>query len=51
MNKFRMFLGRISTKTCLKMNYFDSKSSKIAKRWGFHQISMEAGSYTFSSLG
>jgi len=34
MNKPGRFLGRISAETCLKMDYFDSKSSKIAKRWG-----------------
>jgi len=28
------FLGRISAETCLKMDYFGSKSPKIAKRWG-----------------
>jgi len=28
------FLGRISAETSLKMAYFDSKSSKIAKHWG-----------------
>jgi len=31
MNKFERFLGRISTKTCLKMDYFTSKSQKIVK--------------------
>jgi len=34
MNKFRRFLGKISAETCLKMDYFDNKSPKIAKRWG-----------------
>jgi len=34
MNKFGKILGRISAKTCLKMDYFGSKSPKIAKRWG-----------------
>jgi len=33
MNKFEGVLGRVSPKTCLKMDYF-SKSLKIAKRWG-----------------
>jgi len=33
MNKFRRFLGRISSKLCLKMDYFGSKSLKIAKHW------------------
>jgi len=28
------FLGRISSETCLKMDYFGSKPAKIAKRWG-----------------
>jgi len=32
LNKFGRFLGRISAETCLKMDYFDSKSPKIAKR-------------------
>jgi len=32
MNKFGRFLDRISAKTCPKMYYFGSKSSKIAKR-------------------
>jgi len=41
MNKFRRFLGRISAKTCLKMNYFGSKSQKFAKRWSlFPQASL-----------
>jgi len=31
MNKFRTFLGKISAETYLKMDYFGSKSSKIAK--------------------
>jgi len=35
MNKFGRFLGRISAKACLKIDYFDSKFFKIAKRWGF----------------
>jgi len=26
-------LGRILVETCLKMNYFGSKSPKIVKRW------------------
>jgi len=34
---WKFFLGRISTETCLKMiylmDYFGSKSLKIAKRW------------------
>jgi len=34
MNKFGRFLGRISAKTFLKMDYFGSKFPKIAKRWG-----------------
>jgi len=34
MNKFRKFLGRISAEICLTTDYFDSKSPKIAKRWG-----------------
>jgi len=34
MKKFVRFLGRISTKTCLKMEYFGSKFLKLAKRWG-----------------
>jgi len=34
MNKFRRFLGRISSKICLKMDYFGSKFTKIAKRRG-----------------
>jgi len=33
MNKFGRFLGRISAETCLKTDYFRSKSPKIAKRW------------------
>jgi len=33
MNKFQRFIGRISTETSLKIDYFDSKSPKIAKRW------------------
>jgi len=33
MNEFGRFLGRISAKTCLKMDYFGSKSPKIAKRF------------------
>jgi len=33
MNKFGRFLGRISAETCLNMDYFSSKSPKIAKRW------------------
>jgi len=33
MNKFRRFSGRISAERCLKMDYFGSKSPKIAKRW------------------
>jgi len=33
MNKFRRFLGKISAETCLKMDYFGSKSRKISKRW------------------
>jgi len=33
-NKFGRFLGRISAETRLKMDYFGSKSPKIAKRWG-----------------
>jgi len=33
MNKLKV-LGRISSETCLKMDYFGSKSPKIAKRWG-----------------
>jgi len=37
MNKFRRFLGRISPEACLKMDYFVSKSPKIAKRWLFPQ--------------
>jgi len=32
-NEFGRFLGTISAKTCLKMDYFDSKSPKIAKCW------------------
>jgi len=28
MNKFQSFLGRISAETCLKMNYFGSKTQK-----------------------
>jgi len=35
MNKFGSFLGRISAETCLKMDYFGSELSKIAKHWGF----------------
>jgi len=27
-------LGRISVEICLKIDYFGSKSPKIAKRWG-----------------
>jgi len=27
------FLGRISSETCLKMDYFDSKSPILTKRW------------------
>jgi len=34
MNTFGRILGRISAETCLKMDYFGSKFSKIAKRWG-----------------
>jgi len=34
MNKFRRFLGTILVEICLKMNYFGSKSPKIAKHWG-----------------
>jgi len=34
MSKFGWFLGRISAKTCLKMDYFGSKSPQIAKSWG-----------------
>jgi len=34
MNKFGRFLGRISAESCLKIDYFGSKSKKIAKRWG-----------------
>jgi len=30
MNEFERFLGRILAKTCLKMDYFGSKSPKIA---------------------
>jgi len=30
MNRFGRFLGRISAETCLKMDYFGSKSPKIA---------------------
>jgi len=26
-------LGKISSETCLKVDYFSSKSPKIAKRW------------------
>jgi len=37
--QFGMFLGRISAETCLKMDYFGSKSPKIAKRWGLHPTS------------
>jgi len=33
MNKFRRFIGRILSEICLKMDYFGSKSPKIAKRW------------------
>jgi len=33
-NKFQRFLGIISAETRLKMDYFDSRSKKIAKRWG-----------------
>jgi len=33
MNKFQRFSGRISSETCLKIDYFDYKSPKIAKRW------------------
>jgi len=32
MNKFRRFLDKILAETCLIMNYFGSKSQKIAKR-------------------
>jgi len=34
MYKFEKFLDRISVETCVKMDYFGSKSQKIAKRWG-----------------
>jgi len=36
MSKFRKFLNRISSETCLKMDYFGNKSPKIAKAgvWG-----------------
>jgi len=34
MNKFGRFIGRISSEISLKMDYFGSKSPKIAKRWG-----------------
>jgi len=34
MNKFGSFLGRISAEAYLKMDYYGSKSPKIAKRWG-----------------
>jgi len=33
MNKFGSFLGRISAKTCLKMNYYGNKFPQIAKPW------------------
>jgi len=35
MNKFGSFLGRISSKTRLKIDYFGSEFSKIANAWGF----------------
>jgi len=38
MNKFERFLGRISDKTCLKVDYLGSKSSQIAKRWGIRLL-------------
>jgi len=34
MNKFGRFLGRISAEISLKMDYFGSKSPKIAKSRG-----------------
>jgi len=34
MKKLRRFLFRISAETCLKMNYFASKTPQIADRWG-----------------
>jgi len=35
MNKFGRFLGRISAETCLKMDYFGSKSPKSPSAGGF----------------
>jgi len=47
MNKFQRFLGRISAETCLKLDYFGSKSQKssnagalppdplVSSGWGF----------------
>jgi len=34
MNKFRRVLGRISAETCLKMDYFGSKSQKSPNAGG-----------------
>jgi len=34
MNKFRRFLGKISSDIRLKTDYFGNKFPKIAKRWG-----------------
>jgi len=45
MNKLGWFLGRISAKTCLKMDYFCSKSLKIAKRWGLPPHPLASGGW------
>jgi len=43
MNKFRSLLGKISSETYLKMDYFGSKSPKIAKRWGLRPLETRLG--------
>jgi len=36
--KFQRFLGRISAETCLKMDYFGSKSQKNRQALGFRPL-------------
>jgi len=43
MNKFRKFLGKISAKTCLKMDYFGSKSHKLPSAGGSESRPLASG--------